>query len=127
MNNEELKDLSFEDALLQLENIVRELEKPGRDPRTKAEEVHYDENVRTLDDLHIGMTLQGKVTNMTSFGVFVDIGLKENGLIHISQLSDRFISNPREVVSVGQLVKARVIDIDIARGRIALTLKNVPQ
>ncbi len=110
-----------------LTDIVRELEKPGRDPRTKAEEVHYDENVRTLDDLHIGMTLQGKVTNMTSFGVFVDIGLKENGLIHISQLSDRFISNPREVVSVGQLVKARVIDIDIARGRIALTLKNVPQ
>ena len=89
--------------------------------------MEFDENVRTIDDLHIGQELNGKVNNLTSFGVFVDIGLKENGLVHISQLTDRFITNAADVVSVGQPVKVRVIDVDVPRRRIALTMKNVPQ
>lgn len=110
-----------------LTDIVSELEKPGRDPRSKAEAIKFDDSIRTIEDLHIGMELEGKVTNMTSFGVFVDIGLKENGLIHISQLSDRYISSPSEVVGVAQRVKVKVIDIDTTRHRIALTMKNIPQ
>lgn len=110
-----------------LTDIILELEKPGRDPRQTAEAITYDDSVRNIDDLHIGMELTGKVLNLTSFGVFVDIGLKENGLIHISQLTNRFISNPAEVVSVAQTVRVRVIDIDTARGRIALTMKDVQQ
>lgn len=110
-----------------LTDIVLELEKPGRDPRETAEAPIYDDSVNDIADLYIGQELNGKVTNMTAFGVFIDIGLKENGLIHISQLSDRFISNPREVVSVGQHVKVKVIDVDAPRRRIALTMRNVPQ
>ncbi|MCH5245592.1 MAG: RNA-binding transcriptional accessory protein [Muribaculaceae bacterium] len=110
-----------------LTDIVIELEKPGRDPRSVAEVMAYDDNVNDIADLYIGQELNGKVTNMTAFGVFIDIGLKENGLIHISQLSDRFISNPHEVVSVGQHVKVKVIDVDAPRRRIALTMRDVPQ
>lgn len=110
-----------------LTDIISELEKPGRDPREKVEETVYDENVRTIADLHIGMELNGKVNNLTGFGAFVDLGLKENGLIHISQLSNDFITSAADVVSIGQNVRVRVIDIDVNRGRIALTLKDVPQ
>ncbi len=119
--------VSKEVGMPTLNDIVAELEKPGRDPREQAEAVEFDENVRTIDDLHIGQELNGKVNNLTSFGVFVDIGLKENGLVHISQLTDRFITNAADVVSVGQPVKVRVIDVDVPRRRIALTMKNVPQ
>lgn len=108
-------------------DIMLELEKPGRDPRGGKEDVHFDDSVRTIEDLHIGMELDGKVNNITSFGVFVDIGLKENGLVHISQLCDRFINSAAEVVNVGQRVKVKVLDVDVARGRIALTMKGVPQ
>lgn len=110
-----------------LTDIILELEKPGRDPRSRVEEVVYDEGVRTIADLHLGMELTGKVNNITAFGVFVDIGLKENGLIHISQLSEDFISNPSEVVRIGQQVKVRVMDVDAPRGRIALTMKGISQ
>lgn len=110
-----------------LTDIVLELEKPGRDPRSKAEEVVYDDNVRTIADLHLGMELTGKVNNITAFGVFVDIGLKENGLIHISQLSEDYISSAADVVHIGQHVKVRVLDVDAPRGRIALTMKGIPQ
>lgn len=110
-----------------LTDIILELEKPGRDPRSRVEEVVYDEGVRTIADLHLGMELTGKVNNITAFGVFVDIGLKENGLIHISQLSEDFISNPSEVVRIGQPVKVRVMDVDAPRGRIALTMKGISQ
>lgn len=106
-----------------LTDIILELEKPGRDPRETVEETPYDDSVRTIDDLHIGQELTGKVNNITAFGVFVDLGMKENGLIHISQLSERFISSPSEVVSIGQNVRVRVMDIDTSRGRIALTMK----
>lgn len=110
-----------------LTDIILELEKPGRDPRETVEETPYDDAVRKIDDLHIGQELTGKVNNITAFGVFVDLGMKENGLIHISQLSERFISSPSEVVSIGQNVRVRVMDIDTARGRIALTMKGVAQ
>lgn len=110
-----------------LTDIVLELEKPGRDPRETVEEPVYDDSIKKIDDLHIGQELSGKVNNITAFGVFVDLGMKENGLIHISQLSDRFISSPADVVRIGQRVNVKVIDIDVARGRIALTMKGIPQ
>ncbi|MDE6484467.1 MAG: RNA-binding transcriptional accessory protein [Duncaniella sp.] len=110
-----------------LTDIVMELEKPGRDPRTAPEEEYYDSTIRKIDDLYIGQQLTGKVNNITAFGVFVDLGMKENGLIHISQLSDKFISSPSEVVSIGSHVKVKVMDVDVARGRIALTMKGMNQ
>lgn len=111
-----------------LTDIILELEKPGRDPRVKVEKaITSDSGVHTINDLHLGMPLVGKVNNITAFGVFVDIGLKENGLIHISQLSDDFIQNPAQMVSMGQQVKVKVMDVDVARGRIALTMKGIPQ
>ncbi len=110
-----------------LTDIVTELEKPGRDPRTSPEEDYYDSTLRKIDDLYIGQELTGKVNNITAFGVFVDLGMKENGLIHISQLSDKFISSPSEVVNIGSRVKVKVMDVDVARGRIALTMKGINQ
>lgn len=121
------KYVTKEVGLPTLTDIILELEKPGRDPRETAEEIPYDDSVRKIDDLHIGQELTGKVNNITAFGVFVDLGMKENGLIHISQLSERFISSPADVVSIGQNVRVRVMDIDISRGRIALTMKGVTQ
>lgn len=112
-------------GLLTLNDIILELEKPGRDPREKEDEEYYDSSVRKIEDLHIGQELTGKVNNITAFGVFVDLGMKENGLIHISQLSDKFISSPADVVSIGQHVKVKVMDVDTSRGRIALTMKGL--
>ncbi len=110
-----------------LTDIITELEKPARDPRLKEEERAFDPEVAGYNDLHIGKVLTGKVTNATSFGVFVDIGLKNNGLVHISQLTDRFVSSPFEVVEIGRFVNVKVIDVDAERGRVALTMKGVPQ
>ena len=110
-----------------LTDIILELEKPGRDPREVAEEIPYDDSIRKIDDLHLGQELTGKINNITAFGVFVDLGMKENGLVHISQLSEKFISSPAEPVSIGQRVKVKVLDVDVARGRIALTMKGVQQ
>lgn len=110
-----------------LTDIILELEKPGRDPREVAEEIPYDDSIRKIDDLHLGQELIGKINNITAFGVFVDLGMKENGLVHISQLSEKFISSPAELVSIGQRVKVKVLDVDVARGRIALTMKGVQQ
>ena len=121
------KYITKETGLPTLTDIILELEKPGRDPRETVEETVYDDDVRKIADLHIGQELNGKVNNITALGVFVDLGMKENGLIHISQLSDKFISSPSDVVSIGQRVKVKVIDIDVNRGRIALTMKGVIQ
>ena len=111
-----------------LTDIILELQKPGRDPRTEgAVEDIPAPGFTDADSLHIGMELNGKVTNLTAFGVFVDIGLKYNGLIHVSQLSEQFVTSPADVVRVGQHVRVRIIDIDTARNRVALTLKGVPQ
>lgn len=110
-----------------LTDIIKELEKPGRDPRVTAEEMEFDDRVTDIRDLHPGMDLNGIVNNITAFGVFVDLGIKENGLVHISQLSDRFVSSPSDVVKLHQHVKVRVMDVDYDRGRIALTMKDIQQ
>lgn len=106
-----------------LQDIMRELEKPSRDPREQLEEWHFDDNVHTIDDLQVGMVLPGIVTNIANFGAFVDIGVHKDGLVHISEMANRRISNPNEVVSLHQHVRVRVIDIDKGRGRIQLSLK----
>lgn len=108
-----------------LTDILQELDKPGRDPRQKIQVFEFDKNVRTLDDLQEGMELPGIVTNITNFGCFVDIGIKENGLVHVSQLADRFVSNPADVVCIHQHVRVKVMSIDHERKRIQLTMKGL--
>ena len=107
-----------------LTDILRELEKPSRDPRTQLEEFNFDESVHTIDDLQVGMVLPGIITNIANFGAFCDVGVHKDGLIHISEMAHRRVSNPQEVVSLHQHVRVRVVDIDLARGRIQLSLKN---
>ncbi len=108
-----------------LTDIMQELDKPGRDPRQKIQVFEFDKNVRTIDDLQEGMELPGIVTNITNFGCFVDIGIKENGLVHISQLSDQFVSDPTSVVNIHQHVRVKVLSIDRERKRIQLTMKGM--
>lgn len=108
-----------------LTDILQELDKPGRDPRQKIQVFEFDKNVRTLDDLQEGMELPGIVTNITNFGCFVDIGIKEDGLVHVSQLADRFVSNPADVVRIHQHVHVKVMSIDHERKRIQLTMKGL--
>ena len=108
-----------------LTDILQELDKPGRDPRQKIQVFEFDKNVRTLNDLQEGMELPGIVTNITNFGCFVDIGIKENGLVHVSQLADRFVSDPTEVVRIHQHVRVKVLSIDRERKRIQLTMKGL--
>lgn len=108
-----------------LTDILQELEKPGRDPRQKIQVFEFDKNIRTIDDVQEGMELPGIVTNITNFGCFVDLGIKEKGLIHVSQLADRFVSDPTTVVSIHQHVRVRVIGVDRERKRIALTMKGM--
>lgn len=110
-----------------LQDIMQELEKPGRDPRKAIKVFEFDRNVRTINDLREGMELPGIVGNITNFGAFVDLGIKENGLIHLSQMADRFISDPNEVVSIHQQLRVKVLSIDMERKRIQLTLKGVAQ
>ena len=107
-----------------LQDIMRELEKPSRDPREQLEEWHFDENVHTIDDLQVGMVLPGIVTNIANFGAFVDVGVHKDGLVHISEMSNRRISSPTEVVALHQHVMVKVIDIDKSRGRIQLSMKQ---
>lgn len=108
-----------------LHDILEELDKPGRDPRQFIKVFEFDPNIKTIDDLKENMLLPGIVTNITNFGCFVDIGIKENGLVHISQLSDRFIQDPTEIVSMHQHVTVKVIGIDAVRKRVQLTMKNI--
>lgn len=108
-----------------LKDIMQELDKPGRDPRKTIEVFEFDRNIRTINDLREGMVLPGIVTNITNFGAFVDIGIKENGLLHLSQMADRFISDPSEVVSMHQHVYVKVIGVELDRKRIQLSMKGV--
>ncbi len=107
-----------------LNDIIAELLKPGRDPRCSTQANIFNPSVHTIDDISIGMELDGIVSNITSFGVFVDIGIKHSGLVHISQLADHYVSSPCDVVSIGQQVKVHIIDIDKKRNRIALSMKS---
>ncbi len=110
-----------------LRDIMRELEKPGRDPRQGVDQVEFDDNVTRIEDLHQGMELNGKVTNVTQFGAFVDIGVHKEGLVHVSQLADRRVDSPSKVVKLGQVVRVRVLSVDLDRQRIALTMKGIQQ
>ena len=110
-----------------LQDIMQELEKPGRDPRKAIKVFEFDKNVRTIADLREGMILPGIVGNITNFGAFVDIGIKENGLVHLSQLAERYISDPTEIVSIHQHVMVRVMNVDTDRKRIQLSMIGVPQ
>lgn len=119
--------VTAETGLPKLTDIMAELEKPGRDPRKGVAVMKFDENIKTFDDLTEGLVLKGIVTNITQFGVFVDIGIKENGLVHISELSDKFVSSASEVVKIHQQVTVKVKSIDRERRRIALTMKQIEQ
>jgi uncharacterized protein len=105
-------------------DILTELEKPGRDPRPEFRTATFAEGVHEVTDLKPGMMLEGTVTNVAAFGAFVDIGVHQDGLVHVSQLADRFVKDPRDVVKAGQIVKVRVIDVDVKRNRIALSMRK---
>lgn len=107
-----------------LNDIMEELDKPGRDPRKGIKMFEFDPNIRTIEDLREGMILPGIVTNITNFGCFVDVGIKENGLVHISEIADRFVSDPTEVVSLHQHVEVRVLSVDVSRKRVQLSMKK---
>ncbi|EME70081.1 TEX protein, partial [Paramagnetospirillum caucaseum] len=106
-----------------VKDILKELEKPGRDPRPEFKTAAFKEGVETLKDLTPGMILEGVVTNVTNFGAFVDIGVHQDGLVHISVLADRFVKDPHEVVKPGDLVKVKVLEVDMKRNRIALSMR----
>ena len=110
-------------GVLTVQDILRELDKPGRDPRPEFRMVHFREDVETLKDLQPGMVLEGTVTNVANFGAFVDIGVHQDGLVHISALASRFVKDPRDVVKTGDIVKVKVLEVDVARKRIALTMR----
>ena len=105
-----------------LTDIMAELEKPGRDPRQAIKVFEFDKNVKTIDDLKESMVLPGIVTNITNFGCFVDVGIKENGLVHVSQLCRQFVSDPTTIVSIHQHVQVKVLSIDRERKRISMTM-----
>ncbi len=108
-----------------LKDIINELKKPGLDPREKAKAVSFTKGIESISDLNVGMILKGVVTNITNFGAFVDIGIKESALLHISQITDRFISDPAEVLSINQQVELKIIDVDVNRKRISVSMKQV--
>ncbi|MFZ4726560.1 MAG: helix-hairpin-helix domain-containing protein, partial [Paludibacter sp.] len=131
IENKELRDkihpvdfVSGDFGLPTITDIIKELEKPGRDPRTKFDYFEFDRNVNSMNDLHEGMILPGIVTNITAFGAFVDIGVHQDGLIHLSQMADRFVRDPNEIVKLNQKVEVKVLEVDKDRKRIQLSLKK---
>src|SRR6185503_6178557 len=122
-----LKPAAFADATFGIPtvtDIIAELEKPGRDPRPEFKTATFQEGVEKITDLKPGMQLEGVVTNVAAFGAFVDVGVHQDGLVHISELADTFVKDPREIVKAGDVVKVRVKAVDVARKRIALTMKS---
>lgn len=119
------KYVTAEVGLPTLTDIMKELEKPGRDPREQIEEFEFDSSVQTIEDLHEGMELPGIVTNITNFGAFVDIGVHQDGLVHVSQLANKYVKDPTQVVRLHQHVRVRVIAVDLRRQRISLSMKGV--
>jgi protein Tex len=118
------KYVSNDVGLPTLEDIQKELVKPGRDPRDTFEPQSFRDDVRKMEDLKVGMVLEGVVTNVTAFGAFVDVGVHQDGLVHVSQLADRFVKDPHEAAKVGDKLKVRVLEVDLARKRIALSAKS---
>lgn len=119
--------ITSEVGLPTLTDIIKELEKPGVDPREQLEEFEFDAHVHTINDLVVGMELPGIVTNITNFGAFVDLGVHQDGLIHISQLADKFVSDPNSVVHLQQHVRVKIIEVDLCRKRIGLSMKHIKQ
>ena len=119
------KYVTTEIGLPTLTDIMKELEKPGRDPREQIEEFEFAKGIETVDDLTEGMELPGIVTNITNFGAFVDIGVHQDGLVHISQLADKYVKDPNDVVKLHQHVRVKVLEIDRRRNRIALTMRGL--
>ena len=117
------KFISDDVGLPTIEDILQELEKPGRDPRAEFKYARFDEKVMEIKDLKEGMILEGTVTNVTNFGAFVDIGVHQDGLVHISELADRFVDDPMKVVKVGQVVKVKVMKVDVELKRISLSMR----
>jgi uncharacterized protein len=107
-----------------VQDILKELEKPGRDPRPSFKTATFADGVESMKDLKPGMLLEGVVTNVAGFGAFVDIGVHQDGLVHVSQLADRFVKDPHEVVKTGDIVRVRVIEVDMPRNRISLTMRK---
>lgn len=120
------KYVTEETGLPTLNDILSELDKPGRDPREKFEAFSFQDDINAVEDLETGMTLPGIVTNITNFGAFVDIGVHQDGLVHISNMADKYVKNPADVVSVHQKVMVTVIEVDIGRKRISLSMKSDP-
>ena len=118
---EEFADAQF--GVPTVKDILAELDKPGRDPRPEFRTAAFKEGVQSIGDLTPGMMLEGVVTNVANFGAFVDIGVHQDGLVHVSQLADRFVKDPRDIVKAGDIVKVRVVEVDLPRKRIALTMK----
>ena len=129
-NTELRKQLKAKDFITEtigqftIEDILKELDKPGRDPRSPIEEFRFAEGISSMEDLKPGMKLPGIITNITNFGAFVDVGVKQDGMVHISHLANRYISDPNEAVKLGQKVMATVLEVDVARKRISLSLKD---
>jgi uncharacterized protein len=131
ISNKEIRDkiklekyVSDTIGLPTLNDIMAELDKPGRDPRPEFELFSFSEEVHSITDLKVGMKLPGIVTNVTKFGAFVDVGAHQDGLVHISQLADKYISDPNEIVKVNQKVEVTVMEVDVKRKRIALSMKS---
>jgi uncharacterized protein len=117
--------VSEKTGLPTLKDIMDELAKPGRDPREKFDLFEFEAGINSMEDLKEGMVVPGIVTNITAFGAFVDIGVHQDGLVHVSQMADRFVKDPNEIVSLNQKVQVRVMDVDMARKRIGLSMKNI--
>ena len=109
---------------LTIADIFLELKKPGRDPRPEFKTAKFKDGIESLADLKPGLALEGVVTNVTNFGAFVDIGVHQDGLVHVSQLANKFVSDPNDIVKVGQIVQVKVVEVDVARKRIQLTMKQ---
>ena len=129
-NQDALQKIQFQEFVSEevgsytLNDILEELKKPGRDPREDHQEVQFSEAVQDMKDLQVGMHLQGVVTNITHFGAFVDVGVHQDGLVHISQMSSQFVRDPLEACAVGQRVEVWVLEVDAQRKRIALSMRN---
>jgi len=108
-----------------LKDILQELSKPGRDPRGRIKIFEFSQDVHQLEDVKAGMVLPGIVTNITRFGAFVDIGVKQDGLVHVSQMADKYVSDPSQVVKLHQHVKVKVLEVDLVRKRIQLSMKGL--
>src|SRR5690606_28980364 len=125
-----LKNVSPDDfandqfGLTTVKDVLAELQKPGRDPRGEFQTATFDDKVHTMNDLEPGMRLEGVVTNVTAFGAFVDIGVHQDGLVHISELAHQFVKEPSDVVKAGDIIQVRVLDVDVQRKRIALSAKS---